>query len=376
MNNKIIIILLSVIYIGCTQTESKPADQQKDETTIVNLTDAQIKNAGIETGVPETRSMNNVLKLNGMVEVPPQSLVSVSFPLGGYLKTTQLLPGMPVKKGENIAILEDQSFIQLQQDYLISKTKLQYLQQEAERQRVLNESKANSDKVLQQTEADLQSQKILVKGLYEKLQLIGISPDRLNENNISRAVAIHSPITGFVSKVNVNIGKYVTPTDVLFELVNPDDIHAALTVFEKDISQLKIGQKVTISLVDKPQTNYEAKIILISKSLDENRSATIHCHFEKEDHSLLPGMFLDAFIETSNNITIAVPDEAVVRYANKFYVFEEKAKNQFEIKEVEPGVYENGYTEIKNDTLIKEKRIVIKNAYAILSKMKNKSEEE
>lgn len=376
MNNKIIIILLSVIYMGCTHTESKPADQQKDETTIVNLTDAQIKNAGIETGVPETRSMNSVLKLSGMVEVPPQSLVSVSFPLGGYLKTTQLLPGMPVKQGENIAILEDQSFIQLQQDYLISKTKLQYLQQEADRQRVLNESKANSDKVLQQTEADLQSQKILVKGLYEKLQLIGISPDRLNENNISRAVAIHSPITGFVSKVNVNIGKYVTPTDVLFELVNPDDIHAALTVFEKDISQLKIGQKVTISLVDKPQTKYEAKIILISKSLDENRSATIHCHFEKEDHSLLPGMFLNAFIETSNNITIAVPDEAVVRYANKFYVFEEKAKNQFEIKEVEPGVNENGYTEIKNNSLIKEKRLVIKNAYAILSKMKNKSEEE
>jgi cobalt-zinc-cadmium efflux system membrane fusion protein len=34
-------------------------------------------------------------------------------------------------------------------------------------------------------------------------------------------------------KVNVNIGKYVTPSDILFEIVNPSDIHLALTVFEK-----------------------------------------------------------------------------------------------------------------------------------------------
>ncbi|MBI3720430.1 MAG: efflux RND transporter periplasmic adaptor subunit [Sphingobacteriales bacterium] len=375
MNYKIIIPFISAFMIGCSNQQPKQAEPEQKETNVVSLTDAQIKNAGIETGTAEKRSINGTLKLNGLVDVPPQNLVSVSFPLGGYLKTTQLLPGMPVKKGEVIGVLEDQSFIQLQQDYLIGKTKLQLLQQEAERQRILNESKANSDKILQQTEAELQSQKVLVKGLSEKLKLIGINPDKLNGDNISRSVAITSPITGFVSKVNVNIGKYVTPTDVLFELVNPNDIHAAITVFEKDINQLKIGQKVIISLVDKPETKYNASIILISKSLDENRSAIIHCHFEKEDHSLLPGMFLNAAIEITNNNATAVMDEAVVRYANKFYVFEEKAKNQFEMKEVETGVSHEGFTEIKNGSLLLNKRIAIKNAYAILSQMKNKSEE-
>lgn len=375
MNYKIIIPFISAFMIGCSSQQPKQAEPEQKETNVVSLTDAQIKNAGIETGKAEKRSINGILKLNGLVDVPPQSLVSVSFPLGGYLKTTQLLPGMPVKKGEVIGVLEDQGFIQLQQDYLISKTKLQLLQQEAERQRILNELKANSDKILQQTEAELQSQKVLVKGLSEKLKLIGINPDKLNEDNISRSVAITSPITGFVSKVKVNIGKYVNPTDELFELVNPDDIHAAVTVFEKDINQLKIGQKVIISLVDKPETKYNASIILISKSLDENRSAIIHCHFEKEDHSLLPGMFLNAEIEVTNSNATAVPDEAVVRYANKFYVFEEKARNQFEMKEVETGVNHNGFTEIKNDSLLANKRIAIKNAYAILSQMKNKSEE-
>lgn len=45
----------------------------------------------------------------------------------------------------------------------------------------------------------------------------------------------------------MNIGKYVAPTDVLFELVNPDDIHLALTVFEKDFDKLFIGQKLLLT---------------------------------------------------------------------------------------------------------------------------------
>uniref|UniRef100_UPI001C2EFBAC efflux RND transporter periplasmic adaptor subunit n=1 Tax=Mucilaginibacter humi TaxID=2732510 RepID=UPI001C2EFBAC len=64
--------------------------------------------------------------------------------------------------------------------------------------------------------------------LAEKLQLIGIHTRNISASKISRSVNIYSPITGFVSKVNVNIGKYVSPTEVLFELVNPTDIHRHL----------------------------------------------------------------------------------------------------------------------------------------------------
>ena len=376
MNYKLIISIAIILLTSCKNEAPKETTEAPKENNQLRLTDVQVKNASIETGMAQKRSINTVLKLNGVVDVPPQSLVSVSFPLGGYLKTTQLLPGMPVKKGEVIGMLEDQSYIQLQQDYLVGKTRLQLLQLETERQRLLNESKANSDKILQQTEAEYQSQKVLVKGLSEKLKLIGINPDKLNEDNISRSVTIHSPITGFVSKVNVNIGKYVTPTDVLFELVNPNDIHAAVTVFEKDINQLKIGQKVNITLVDKPEVPHPATIILISQSLDENRSAIIHCHFDKEDHSMLPGMFLNASIKVTNAEALTLPEDAIVRYGEKFYVFEEKSKNLFEIKEVQTGITDNGFTEIKNPGAITGKTLVLKNAYALLSKLKNTTDEE
>lgn len=371
------ILILILLLSGCAaeiKTSEKPVEEISDAIT---LTSVQIKNAGIETGIIEKKALNAILKVNGLVDVPPQNIVSISFPLGGYLKSTRLLPGMHVNKGEVIARIEDQTLIQLQQDYLVEKNKLEFLEKDFERQQTLNNSNVNSEKTFQQAKANYFSQKVMVKGYDEKLRLVGIQPEKLNEENISRSVAIFSPIDGFVSKVNVNIGKYVNPSDVLFELINPDDIHAALSVFEKDLEKVRPKQKVMVSFVDEPGKEYECEVILVTKNVDDNRSALVHCHFEKQPKQLLPGMFLNASIHVSNNTSLAVPEEAVVRYGGNNYILLEKGNQQFKLQPVDTGIRENNMIEIINhETDLLSQKLIIKNAYAVLSKMKNVADEE
>ena len=158
--------------------------------------------------------------------------------------STHLLPGTPVKKGEVLAVLEDQLYINLQQEYLLTKTKMALAEKEYNRQNIMYQSQATSDKILQQSENDLQILKINLNAMSEKLKIIHIDPGKLSETTISSKVYLYSPIQGFVTHVNVNIGKYVNPTEVLFELVNPADIHLNLKVFEKDIPHLYINQEV------------------------------------------------------------------------------------------------------------------------------------
>ncbi len=377
MKKNLLITYTAMTFImGCSSSGEKTEAPPENNTTKVSLTEQQLKTAGIETGSFTEKAIDETIKVNGVIDVPPQNIVSVSFPTGGYLKSTRLLPGMHVQKGENIAFIEDQSLIQLQQDYLITKSKLKYAQSDYDRQKSLNETKASADKVLQQAQAEFESLRVLQKSLSEKLKLIGISPDKLDENNISRSVAIHSPIDGYVSKVNVNIGKYVQPVDVLFELINPTDIHAALTVFEKDINKLKKGQKVTVSFVNDTTTVYPAEILLITRNVDENRSGTVHCHFEKMPSELRPGMFINAIIYLSGKTVKAAPEDAVVRYENKEFIFTRSGNNEFEMTEIETGTRDNGWIEIKNqDQSLFSKIIVTKNAFTLLSKMKNTSEE-
>ena len=373
------ILILSAVFIliyGCG--EKKPAEAAAPlaiSDSLAILTDAQMSNGGISSGRPQLKEISSILKVNGKVDVPPQNMVSVSVPLGGYLKTTNLLPGKHVNKGEVIAVMEDQQYIQLQQDYLTAQAKIGFLEKEYQRQKDLNQSQASSDKVYQQAEADYKSQRVLITSLAQKLELAGISPSKISDSHISRSVNIYSPINGYVSKVNVNIGKYVSSTEVLFELINPQDIHLALKVYEKNLDKLYIGQKLIAFTNNHPEKKYPCEILLIGKDLSKEGNTEVHCHFEEYDKTLVPGTYMNAEIEVKNKNALVLPEEAVVRYNNKQYVFIKIAKNQFKMTEILTGNSENGFIEIMPAENLATQEFAVKGAYSLLMSLKNKSAE-
>ncbi len=376
MKNIISIISISVLLFACgNETKSEQTSVEQTQENIITLTKEQYKNAGFDTGKLSNKNISSLLKVNGKIDVPPQSMVSVSIPLGGFLKSTKLLAGMHINKGEVLAVMEDIQYIQLQQDYLTTKAQFALAESEYNRQKELNQSKATSDKLFEQAKANYQMQNVLIKSLEQKLLLIGLSPNKITANNISKSINIYSPITGFVSAVNVNIGKYVNASDVLFELVDPSDIHLSLSVFEKDINKLSIGQKLFAYTNTNPNNKYACEIILVSKNLTTQGSAEVHCHFEKYNKTLLPGMFMNAEIELSGNKANALPDEAIIRFENKLYVFIDKGNNQFEMQQVQTGNSENGFTEIIISHNLTNQTFVTKGAYNLLMTMKNKSDE-
>jgi cobalt-zinc-cadmium efflux system membrane fusion protein len=382
MKNQIYIyipfLILITFFLGCKG--DKNSSNQESDVNLENqikLTEEQIKISGIKYGEFQEKEISEVLRVNGIIDVPPQNLVSISVALGGYLSSTRLLPGMHISKGEIIAEMEDQQYIQLQQDYLTSKAKLEYLQNEYNRQETLSKSNASSNKVFELATSDFKSQKIIVKSFAEKLKLIGINPEKLNENTISKTIHVYSPIDGYVSKVNVNIGKYISPTDVLFELINPSDIHLALTIFEKDINKLSIGQKLFAFNNQKSSKKYKCEIILIGKDFGSDKSINVHCHFDEYDKTLLPGMFMNAEIEIKSKISKALPNQSIVGFEGKNYVFILGKNKDFLMEEVVLGNTENGFTEVVfvNKELESNAKVVIEGAYNLLMKLKNNEDE-
>lgn len=360
---------------SCSGEAQNLESEQTSENDYVELTEEQYKNADIQLGTLEFKSISKSIKLSGKVDVPPQNLISVSVALSGYLLSTKLLPGMQVKKGEVIAVLEDEQYIQLQQDYLTTKAQFDFTASEFKRQKELNENKASSDKLFQQTKANYETQYAMLKGLEQKLKLIGINPSSLTADNISRTIQVLSPINGFVSSVYVNVGKYINSNDVMFELMNPDDIHLILTVYEKDIHWLELGQKVWAYSNSNPSQKYECEIILISQSIGSREAAEVNCHFVLHNQRLLPGTFMNADVQVNNMHVHALPDEAIVRFENKNYIFVETQKMKFQIVPVDLGNSASGYTEILNADQLQDKKIVLRGAYTLLMTLKNTSDE-
>jgi cobalt-zinc-cadmium efflux system membrane fusion protein len=113
----------------------------------------------------------------------------------------------------------------------------------------------------------------------------------------------------------------------------------------------------------------------VSKNLDANRSAMIHCHFEKPEHELLPGMFLNAEIEVVTNNAILVPEEAVVRSGDREYIFIDKGNHHYELTPVKTGNSSHSKIEISSDKVnLLEQNIITNNAYAALMKLQNYSD--
>ncbi len=375
-SNKLILFASIALLLACNGNKNGKVEanaiHQKIDTLIsqvVTLNAEQLKSANLSFGLTESKVMHKILKVNGLIDVPPSNIVSISIPMGGYLKKTNLIPGMLVKKGNLLAVMEDPSYIELQQDYLTSKSKLAYLESDFIRQRDLNATKAVSDKIFQLAKSDFESQKYLVKSLSEKLKLLGIDPVSLNENNISRAINFNSPINGYITKVNVNIGKYVTPTDVLFEIIDPSDLHLRLIVYENDATNLKVGNKVSFYTNNNINQKYLATVAVITPNINEERTTEVHCHLVNENVHLYPGTFANAEIELNNAKVNALPEESVVKWQNKPFIFVKIDGNNFKMIPVEIGVSNNGFVEIKTD--LGKQEVVLTNAYTLLMQLKN-----
>ena len=267
-------LLLFVSLISCSSPKKEVQNETEKETKsdIVTLTNEQIKNAHIIVGNFDQTMLSEDVKANGMVDVPPMNMASVSVPINGFVKSTNALPGAFIKKGGVLAVISSMDYVQMQQDYLQTLSKLKLSEQELDRQTVLSQEDVGAKKKLQQAEADVSFAKAQIKGLELKLQMIGCQIDNLKKGQIIPTINVHSPIEGFIKTTNLAIGKNVLTSDVLFEITGNAHKHLELKVFEKDINKIKIGQKIVIENPQFPNNDMMATVFLVGKNVEDRKS--------------------------------------------------------------------------------------------------------
>lgn len=374
-HNIIFIAFLTLYSCGEKQKESTPEIQTETVNTI-SLTEEQMLQANISLIQPTPGSIPVILKLNGITESAPMDQVQVCAPMGGFLKSTTLTPGQFIQEGQTIVMLEDQQFIDIQEEYLTTKAMLALSNTEFERQNQLNKTKSSSDKVLENARTEFVSKKIALKALEEKLKLLGIDPTRLNEENISRMLPLKAPISGYVSDLKTKIGQYVNPTDIILSITNNTRPFLILRVFEKDISSLKTGQKVQANSSAFPEQIFSCSIVSIGRELDQNRSVDVVCTFDNATNDLRPGLYFTGDTEVLLKDGLLVPSEAVVHYENKNYIFVINGQRAFLMTEVELiGEHaQQSAIQLLSPATTDSIQIAGRGAYSILMKMKNSEE--
>lgn len=332
-----ITILLGTSLMACNGTKEKPAEKEATEvhedeashSNEIELTEQQMKAVGIEIGTIQEKNLTAVVKASGQLAVPPQNEAKVNLLSGGIIRKINVLEGQKVKKGQVLAVVENQEMIKLQQDYLSAKNGFSFVEAEYKRQQQLKAADAGTGKSFQLAEANYHTDLSKIKALERQLQQQGISAKRVSAGNITAQTNVTAPISGTIGTIQVTTGAFVQPGTSLMDIVDNSKIHADLLVYEKDLFKVQIGQKVSFRLTNQDNQEIEGVLIGINKSFeDDTKGVIVHAVITKPLPNLIPGMYVTGLISVGTEKSPAVPIDAVVKAEGKEYIFivEEEAK--------------------------------------------------
>lgn len=323
-----LVLSLAMLISSCGQKESVPETHEHTTQMGLVLTEEQVKQAGIQWDTLQPKMVSEVLEVTGMLDVPPQNLFSVSAMAAGFVESTSLIQGKKVEKGEIIAVLKNPDFLSMQQEYMGNQSRLTFLEQEMERQKKLSEEQIGAKKEYQKILAEYLGLKAQQGGIREKLRLMGFDLASIEKGQFSSTISIKAPISGNVTMVGMNLGKFVQPQDFIAEIVNTRHLHAELTVFEQDLGKIAIGQHLEFFLQSAPGKAHQAHIYLINQKMNNDRTVRVHAHLDEDDPTLIPNQLLNAKIQLQAKKMPTLPETAIIRSGNQDFVYQFLSKGK------------------------------------------------
>lgn len=400
-------LALFILVLSACGSDSKPTEantegvEHEEHEGMLELTAEQINAVGIEMGSIEQKNLTEVVKSSGQLAVPPQNAAQINVLSGGIIRRINVIEGQRVSKGQVLVTIENQELIRLQQEYLTAKGGFTYIEAEYNRQQQLKAANAGTGKAQQLAEANYNAERSKITALGRQLQQYGISPEKVASGNITMQVPVKAPINGTIGKISAQTGSYAQPGVAIMDIVDNSKIHADLVVFEKDLSKIKVGQKVDFQLTNQKNEQIEGEIYGINKSFEnDSKGVVVHAVIKKPGANLIPGMYVTGLIGVGIALSDAVPLDAVIRSEGRSFIFvvdeteekahvdadgdtHENAKNgdkekkmtHFKKAEVATGVSELGYIQITLlEKLPADVKIVTKGAFYLQSKSSGPSE--
>ncbi len=429
------ILLFSIVFwaVACknkpaSNEESKP-ETVADTLETVTLTAEQLQTIGVKIGAIEQKELSAMVKANGMISVLNQNKALVTTQFGGIVKSINVHSGAFVQAGEVIATVANANFLAAQEEFLTvqsqlnaggndaiasvanpqfaalqeqyntTQPQLELAEKEVKRQRELNAGNAGSGKTLQQAETDLavlkakrsilQSQMSVFSkntdvvlrtkraALQQKLALMGIKTANLSPETMQTVLSIRAPIAGKIGEITAKIGAYISETNTIAEIIDLNNLHLDLNIYESDLAKFKQNQIINFKTVNNPTQNYTAKVHTIGSVLDPaTKTIEIHANIEGVKTGLVEGMSVVANIGVGKTQTAAVQNTAIVSDATGDYIFVQQqasAKETVFLKtKITKGASEGDFTQITPlKPLPENSKIATNQAFFIMGKITN-----
>lgn len=194
--------------------------------------------------------------------------------------------------------------------------------------------------------------KTLISSSKNRLAALGISKAQISQISSKRKakqnVTIFAPESGFVTKLGVREGAYITPASQIIEAGQLDEIWLQADVFESQAGLVQVGDKGEMQLDSFPGRTWHGEVDYIYPELNATtRTLKVRVKFNNEDKQLKPNMFAKLkLLSQTQTTSLQVPREAVIRAGNFDRVVLAKGDGQYQSVRVTIGRESAGYVEV------------------------------
>lgn len=314
----------------------------------VEMPDDMLKSMGIEIATAGPAILKPRLGLPGEIIFNEHTIVQVVPRLPGYVTAVYRHHGQEVRKGEVLAVIESQMLAELRTQYLVALKRLGLARTTFEREKQLWEEKISAKQDYLAAQTALSEAEIAVELAAVKLRALRVKPESgQQEENLAR-YEIQAPISGLIIDKTVAQGQTLAADDHIFVIADVSTVWTATTVYPKDLSTIKVGQKAIVRAIAS-DIQGEGKVTYVTTLIGgQTRTATARIELDNRDGRWRPGMFVNAeLVAEEIQVPLAVTADAI-QTLNDWTVVFGRYGEYFEARPLELGRSDGKMIEVLN----------------------------
>lgn len=377
MKRVLFLLLTATLIAGCNKDGKLAVTAlTADPAIVVPVAEliAQLKLAPVST-----QPVVETLRVAGSIDFDEQRLARIGATITGRVTEIDVLLGQEVKKGDVLARLNSSELSTQQLAYLRARAQLELNRRNAERAQSLYEADVIGAAELQRRQSEFQISVAEARAASDQLQLLGVTPasiDRLGKQGaVNSLTPVVSTLNGHVVERKLAQGQVVQPADALFVVADLSRLWAVAQVPEQQVSQVKVGQSVSIEVPALGNEKLVGKLIYVGQTINpETRTVLVRTELDNRDGRLKPAMLASMLIEARAIERLVVPASAVVRENDEDHVFVAEGDGVFRLLKVKLGPEQSSQRVVLSG-LKGEEKVVVDGAFH-LNNERNRKEME
>ncbi len=366
--------------VESTDSPAKGRADNPPPPDTVELSETQLKS--VKVAAVEEREFPIQKDAVGSIDFNQELLTQVFTPYQGRIIGLFAKVGDEVQKGQTLFTIDSPDLLQASSTLISAAGVLQLTNRNLARLKMLFETRAISQKELEQAVSDQQTAEGALRAARDAVRIFGKTDTEIDkmiaERHVDPTLVVPSPISGRITARNAAPGLFVQPGNAPapYTVADISTMWMLANVAESDSPAFNVGQEVKVSVMAFPNRTFEGHISTIASSVDPvTHRLLVRSEIADPKHELRSGMFANFVIRTGEPVrSPAIPLDGVVREGDgTMTAWVTADRRRFTKRTVKVGLQRDGFAQIlegvqPGDLVATEGAIFLSNAVTIAAR--------